>query len=453
MASGAMAYRPSGALDALIVIAIERTLNWGDACGLPQASLLEAIEIIKEDEKMFYDAHVHIGAPKVIPGSSFLSLPGYERYSPNVPEKFIKRALAKSVQRALIFPFPFPDHSISELNSTVLKATSKYPFFFTPLLFAKDVQDIEPHIDLISGVKSHFYLQGKDTLPNPEILDFLRAYNKVYLFHAHMRYWKQHIEYICKNFKGLNVIIAHGARMPFSTEQYSLDRVDEIASWIPSRKRSNFYFETSTVRRSSVIRKIIDTFGANHVLWGSDYPYYETKGEDVLQKEIETINEALSGVEEGDHVLHGNYRRLMGFELDIRYAAVSDAPDVLKMIDSIQEPDAGFLALHLKRQTIRSRVRKASHLLVARNRDDVLLGFLRWSDRPNRGMIIEEVYTDPDSRGMGIATKMITSICPSFEYIDAKTFASNYAIVKVFNSLGFVPTPTAKRTMINWRKR
>ena len=143
----------------------------------------------------------------------------------------------------------------------------------------------------------------------------------------------------------------------------------------------------------------------------------------------------------------------MGFELDIRHAAVSDAPDVLKMIDSIQEPDAGFLALHLKRQTIRSRVRKASHLLVARNRDDVLLGFLRWSDRPNRGMIIEEVYTDPDSRGMGIATKMITSICPSFEYIDAKTFASNYAIVKVFNSLGFVPTPTAKRTMINWRKR
>lgn len=402
---------------------------------------------------IFYDSHVHIGMPKISPRSKFLDLPGYKAYIPNSPAKFIKMALANAIQRALVFPFPFPDQPMERLNAEVVSAAKRFPFFFTPLLLAKGVKDVSAHIDLIAGVKAHFYLQERTALPNAELLDFLCANDKMYLFHAHMNHWKTQIEYITKNFRNLNVVIAHCARNPFYNEKESLGRVDELASWLPSRRRRNVYFETSTIRYPSVIRKMIDVFGSDHVLWGSDYPYRVTNGEDVLQNELKVIDDATADIRDRDLVLWGNHQRLVGLDtLDIRHAAVSDAPDVLRMIDEIGEQDAGFLALRLKRQTIRSRVRQASHLLVARNDDNALMGFLRWSDRPKGGMIIEEVYVSPNSRGMGIATKLVSAISPAYDYVDAKTFANNTAIVRVFAKLGFSPVPTAKETMINWRR-
>lgn len=403
---------------------------------------------------MLYDSHVHIGTPKVSPRSQFLGLPGYKMYAPNCPRKFIKVALTNAIQRAFAFPFPFPDQPIERLNTEVVSAARRYPFFFTPLLLAKQVKDVSAYVDLIAGVKDHFYLQERTALPNAELLDFLCASNKMYLFHAHMNHWKSQIKYITRNFRHLNVVVAHCARNPFNNEKESLERVDELVSWLPSRKRQNVYFETSTILYPSVIKKMIDVFGPDHVLWGSDYPYRVTKGEDVLQKEIEVIEDATTDIKDRDLVLWGNHRRLAGLNtLDIRHSAASDAPDVLRMIDEIDEPDAGFLALRLKRTTIRSQARKASHLLVARNDNNALMGFLRWSDRPKGGMIIEEVYVSPNSRGRGVATKLVSAISSAYDYVDAKTFANNTAIVKVFTKLGFTPVPTSKKTMINWRRR
>ena len=136
----------------------------------------------------------------------------------------------------------------------------------------------------------------------------------------------------------------------------------------------------------------------------------------------------------------------------VSHAAVSDAQELGQVLTNISDQDSKFLALHLKIAYVRDRVRKASHILVARDRNNHVAGFLRWSDRSNDAMVIEELYVHPDFRGKGIAQKLVKDLCSSFKRAEAKSFAENASVAHVFKSQGFTPRYTPKGTMINWRK-
>ena len=83
---------------------------------------------------MYFDSHVHVGCPKAKPTVAQKEWLGYSGYVKTTPEKFIKTALAHSVIRALVFPFPFAECGVEKLNAEIIKVAQKYPYFFTPLL-------------------------------------------------------------------------------------------------------------------------------------------------------------------------------------------------------------------------------------------------------------------------------------------------------------------------------
>ena len=402
---------------------------------------------------MYFDSHVHVGCPKAKPTTEQKEWLGYSGYVKTTPEKFIKTALAHSVIRALAFPFPFAECGVEKLNAEIIKVARKYPYFFTPLLLSPTVAELEKVPDIYAGVKGHFYVQGRDELPNAEMLEYLESKGKVYLFHAHSSSWEKHIKYVTSNFKKLRVVIAHCARLPEFVKVDPLEWVDTIHSWISKRSLANVYFDTSNIRKPDVIRKMVERFGAEHILWGSDYPYSYSKGEDVIQSEIEVIEKAVGDLPNAEMIRNGNFRRLyLPDEIEISLASVSDAQALGSILSNISDQDSKFLALHLKIAYVRDRVRKASHILVARGLNNHVAGFLRWSDRSNDAMVIEELYVHPDFRGKGIAQKLVENLCASFKHAEAKSFAENTSVAHVFKSQGFTPRYTPKGTMINWRK-
>ena len=402
---------------------------------------------------MYFDSHVHIGCSNVKPTTEQKKWFGYSGYIKTPPEKFIKTALAHSVIRALAIPFPFIECGVEKLNVEIVKVAQKYPYFFTPLLLSTSVAELEKIPDIYAGVKGHFYLQGRDVLPNDEMLDYLESKGKVYLFHAHSCSWEKHIRYITSNFKKLKVIVAHCARLPEFMKVDSLEWVDTIHSWISKRSLGNVYFDTSNIRKSDVIRKMVLRFGVEHILWGSDFPYSCTTGEDVLQSEIDVLEKAVGDLSDVEMIRNGNFRRLyLQDKEEISLASGDDAQELGSILSNISNQDSKYLALHLKIAYVRDRIRKASHILVARGSDNHIAGFLRWSDRSNDSMVIEELYVQPNFRGKGIAQKLVGNLCSSFKHAEAKCFAENLSVRHVFESQGFTPRYTPKGTMINWRK-
>jgi len=402
---------------------------------------------------MYFDSHVHVGCPKPKPTAEQESWFGYSGYVKTSPEKFIKTALSHSVVRALAFPFPFAECGVEKLNAEIIKTAQKYPYFFTPLLLAPTVEELESAPNVYAGAKGHFYVQGRDELPDAKMLEYLEANGKVYLFHAHSHAWEKHVKYITGNFRKLKVVVAHCARLPEFLKVDPLDWVDTIYSWIPKKLQANVYFETSNIRSSGVIRRMVEKFGCEHVLWGSDYPYACDQGEDVLQTEIDILEKAIGDLPQAELVRSRNFRRLyLPEDIVITHAATSDAEELGRILSGISEGDSKFLALHLKIAYVRDRVRKASHILVARGSNDRIAGFLRWSDRSNDSMVIEELYVHPDFRGKGVAQKLVQNLCSSFKHAEAKSFAENGSVAHVFKSQGFTPKYTPKGTMINWRK-
>lgn len=402
---------------------------------------------------MYFDSHVHIGCPKAIPTSEQKNWSGYSGYVKTSPEKFIKTALARSVVRALAFPFPFAECGVEKLNAEIIKTAQKYPYFFTPLLLSSTVKELESFLDVYVGVKGHFYLQGRDVLPDAEMLEFLEENGKVYMFHAHFHAWEKYVKFITSNFRKLKIVIAHGARLPDFLKVNPLDWIDTIHSWIPRRVQTNVYFETSNIRSPSVIRKMVDRFGSEHILWGSDYPYAYEQGEDVLQAEIDTVEKAIGDLPQAEMIRNQNFRRLyLSEDITITYATTNDTGELGTILSNISKEDSKYLALHLKMAYIKDRIRKASHILVARVGSNRIVGFLRWSDRSNGSMMIEELYVHPNFRGKGVAQKLVRNLCSSFKHANAKSFAENRSVAYVFQNQGFTPRYTPKGTMINWRK-
>lgn len=402
---------------------------------------------------IYFDSHIHLGNLPIMLNEETKDLLAYKEYSKNTPENCIKKALANSVSKAVIFPFPIIEQDFALQNKIILDACQKYPYFFVPFLLPESACELEKKQNSFVGIKDHFYFDFHNQIQRSEVLEFAQSCGKYYIFHAHSKRWGERLSYICKNFPKLQVIIAHSARpAPFLGTNIQ-NRIAEFNEIIPKKLLDNFYFETSTIRDCNAIKAIVSTYGEEHVLWGTDFPYYSNKGENVFSMEQSVITESPISDNAKEIIFSGNFRRLFqNNQVWIRHATKHDSSALLKMLGEISAQEKKYLALSLKMSLVKTQIRKGSHILIAESPSNEILGFIRVSDRRNNSVMIEEVYVLPKARGEKIATKMVTSVCPAYSSAEVKTYATNVGMNTTLERLGFKATYSPKKTMIVWTK-
>lgn len=348
-----------------------------------------------------FDCHVHMGILEPKFNDENKKLFAYIKYKKNTPRLHLPQCVKKSIAKAVIFSFPLMEYDFVKQNDYVLDAARKYPYFYIPFLIPESVKSLENKIDDFVGIKDHFYFDFHNQISRNEILDFAEKTNKIYLFHAHKDKWNERIVTICKNFPDLKVIIAHSARPgPYSSINIK-DRIDEIYGLIPENLRSNFYFDTSTIRDSEAIEYLVKKVGNNQILFGSDFPYYMKEGEDTLNEEMNCVLLSKISDTEKENILSNNFRKL--FQKDniwIRKPTQTDVSDLLETVKNINEQEKKFLALKPKLTLVKGQIRKCSHVLIAESPKKEISGFIRWSDRKDNTIMIEEIYVKPEFRGV-----------------------------------------------------
>lgn len=402
---------------------------------------------------LHFDSHVHIGNNKIKISAEHASLLAYKEYSPVTPEGYMRKALACGISKAVIFPFPLMEISFERQNSYIIEAAQKYPYFFVPFLIPEAVHEMEKYHNQFVGIKDHFYFDFHKQVNHEEILEYAQANNKIYLFHAHWKHWGDRIKQICNNFPKLRVVVAHAGRPAPFLGINLLDKIEEYKELIPTKLRENFFFETSTIRDSRAIVDLVNAFGDDHILWGSDFPYYFNKDEQVLPVELAVIENAKIPDSSKEKIFTGNFRVLFQHgEIWIRQAMPDDSQALLGLLSQISEQEQKFLVLSLKLALIKKQMKSGGHILVAESPDGELVGFLRGSDRHDRCVMIEEIYVSPKARGQHVATRLINAICPSYRSAEVKNFASNVAMNEMLTRLKFTPKYSPKGTMITWRR-
>ena len=101
-----------------------------------------------------------------------------------------------------------------------------------------------------------------------------------YVFDMTMCVSKMMMSGVFVHFPGLKFIFAHfGGVLPFLKDRfdtvYTMLRMRNIVKDLgraPSEIFKNIYCDTSAVKSKNILKMALDTFGAEHLLWGSDYP-------------------------------------------------------------------------------------------------------------------------------------------------------------------------------------
>lgn len=402
---------------------------------------------------LFFDSHIHIGEFPAKMSQETEKLLAYRCYSKNSADICIKKALTHSIIRAVVFPFPIMEVPFSRQNDYVINASRRYPYFYIPFLLPEDTDSLRKREHEFVGIKDHFYFDFHEQVKRPELFEYLQEVGKYYIFHAHFKKWNERISFLTKNFPKLKVIIAHSGRpAPF----HGIDmksRIDDFKSIIPRNLRNNYYFETSTIRDSRALEDLVASFGAEQVLFGSDYPYYAEEGEDVFAIEQRIVMQSKIGDEDKLKICSLNFKRLFqGDKIWIRRATADDSTALLNMLKDVSPLEQKYLALSLKLPLIRSQMKAGKHIFVAETPSGEVVGFLRESDRHNDTIMIEEVYVVPKARGKKVASLLVASACGAHKCALVKTYSENLGMNTVLTRLAFTPIYSPKGTMISWNK-
>ncbi len=402
---------------------------------------------------MIFDDHVHLCAPGTIKAlqSQHPELFGYSNALDNPWESYRKQAAARGIFKALAFPFPLKEAEIAPANNYVLNAAWRNQDLIIPLLLlSEDLAKVEPHIKQIAGFKEHFYLSGER---RPEqyakVYDFLQQHGLVLLIHPHMKERVSRIKYIKTHFPNLRVILAHSGR------KWPLKGDDVIDVIVPALGHfEELYFDTSSIRDSTVIAKLVQKVGSERVLFGSDFPYYRDLGEDLYNCELQMIAEAYLSSKDQDNVLYRNFRRLFLGDYWIRRVTKQDKDALLGLIERMPAKEKKFLAINRKLATFREGIRNERHIHILEAPSGVV-GFVRESGRPDNGAVVEEIYVQDAYRGKGNARRLLEPLQAMFDWLEAKTYADNTSICHLLEKSGFTVTHKTEKGVIliwTWKK-
>ena len=133
----------------------------------------------------------------------------------------------------------------------------------------------------------------------------------------------------------------------------------------------------------------------------------------------------------------------------IRRAKKADVESVMGLFNSISKEDQKYLAYSNKASLIRQIIRSERHCYIAVY-DNMVVGFMRESGRPQNYSLLEEILVSPEWRGKCVATKMMNYYHRAFHKNMAKTNALNYKMMNMLRKNGYVAeNPDAPR-IINW---
>ena len=180
--------------------------------------------------------------------------------------------------------------------------------------------------------------------------------------------------------------------------------------------------ETSTIRTNGAsLAKLINLVGDEHVLWGSDFPFYKDKDEDVYKLECEFISSSKLSDDSKKKILSENFRHL--FQADniwIRRACDHDSDTLINMLEGISEPERKLLAISAKSSFLKQMLRKPKHVFVAENSKGQILVSEK-SDRPENGASLKSLRARQLLRQWN-RRLLIESVTKVLNYAEMKTY-------------------------------
>lgn len=394
---------------------------------------------------MFFDAHVHIFPETKIPKDLRNKITSSVALLPNSWKKFRQIAQKKAIFKAIAFPLPTSLNSVASGNNFLLTAFHRNQDTILPSLLAgAGPLFVQKHIKIIAGLKEHFSVSSETGFMPDEEYALLQDNNLCLTIHPHRDTIVQRVNFLCTNFPRLTIILAHAGRKVPGEGEGVLQVAKEVARF------DNLLFDTSTIRDSGTIKNLIDKVGAERVLFGSDYPFQLTSGEDVYQNELEAIHGCGLTDHQLELVLRLNFQRTFLPDQIIRRVSHNDQGQLFELLEGIPEEERRFLALGKKSALIKSQIKNERHVFVVESNSKII-GFLRECGRPDDGALIEEVYIAPAHRSSRLGLKLLAVVRDRFSWAEAKTLSTNQKAVRLFHAAGFkqVAAPDKSR-ILKW---
>lgn len=257
---------------------------------------------------MIFDAHVHLcpeGSLDDIIGTK--PNPSYKMAHNNPWELHMKEAKKRNIVGSIIFPLPFSELTDKDKNDYIIEVSHQHPEFYVPfLLISNKVEDIEPHLSEIQGIKEHFLLTKTHNINDfYPVYDLMQQEGLVLTSHPKDHHKVERISQIAENFPDLKIILAHAGRGAILT---ATGICEEIAPGL--KQYPNVYFDTSTIRDHEGLKKFVNMVGSDRVLFGSDSPFH-TAGEDFYTKELLTVMKMRLNSTEQEKILYSNAEQLV----------------------------------------------------------------------------------------------------------------------------------------------
>lgn len=404
---------------------------------------------IHRNENVIYDAHVHVCPRRSLKAVTKSPSPlfGYTNVRENPWEDYRRLAIQKGVFKALLIPLPFQELPREATDLYVAEAVRRnLDLFLGVALLPANDGDFNGPESYVVGFKDHFYLtRGRDIREYFAAYDFLQQTNRVLVLHPGKNERLRRVALIKKNFPRLTVIVAHAGReTPFRG-----DGALEVADAL--KKYESIFFDTSTIRDPKVVRDLVNLVGSERVLFGSDYPYFNSREEDTYACEIEALERAGLSAKAYDDLFRNTFRNLFLNDVWVRRVAKEDKCALLKVIEEISRTERKLLAIDKKTNAIRRAINSGRHVWVLETRTEIV-GFVRESGRPQRGACIEEIYVKPNHRRKGYGKRLLTTLMGLFDYLVMRTFASNTPMCRLARSLGFkIEKTSAAGTFLTWK--
>ena len=387
------------------------------------------------------DAHMHIGLPSFCENKN--SEFQYDLCS--TYDEIIELMDANDIDKAIILPIPHKDFNIEKTNNYVFEAYKKHSDRLIP--FCRIDEKLGENIDKgFRGVKLHLLYEEVDIKSIRSELQQIEDANIPIIIHAKYANKVKQIEQILQYAPNINIILAHMGRGHLYTGEQTIDNA------LALKRYPNVYMDLSTVGDLQSIINVCEILGYERVVFASDYPF----GKNCLGKkyryidEIDTLKRNLSH-EQSELIFHENVERLLNLKNDdyIRRAKKADVESVMGLFNSISKEDQKYLAYSNKASLIRQIIRSERHCYIAVY-DNMVVGFMRESGRPQNYSLLEEILVSPEWRGKGVATKMMNYYHRAFHKNMAKTNALNYKMMNMLRKNGYVAeNPDAPR-IINW---